>query len=127
MAANQKDEESNIVVDLRTRVSNLSKYINIKDKDETQLKELLNSSTTTTMSEPHQIHAHVAIEQLRGINKMQEGLQPFLEEYSGGGGNLDYLGFKIRKTASVESSSSSKPKSMSSKKEIIMEQGAQEP
>ncbi|KAF3450446.1 hypothetical protein FNV43_RR06528 [Rhamnella rubrinervis] len=77
MAADQKDEESNIVVDLRTRVSNLSKYINIMDKDETQLKELLNSSTT------------VAI----------------------GGGNLDYLGFKILEDdVAVESSSSSKPK-----------------
>ncbi|KAF3449872.1 hypothetical protein FNV43_RR05951 [Rhamnella rubrinervis] len=66
MADDQKDKESNIVVDLCTRASNRSKYINIMDKDETQLKELLNCSTVAAASEPSQIHAvHAAIEQLQ--------------------------------------------------------------
>ncbi|KAF3450444.1 hypothetical protein FNV43_RR06526 [Rhamnella rubrinervis] len=113
MAADQKDEESNIVVDLRTRVSNLSMYINIMDKDETQLKELLNSSTAAVTSEPSQIHAvDAAIEQLQ--KDQQDAKKVFnqlLEEYSSSGGNLDDLGFKILKDdVVVESSSSSKPK-----------------
>ncbi|KAF3449870.1 hypothetical protein FNV43_RR05949 [Rhamnella rubrinervis] len=113
MAADQKDEESNIVVDLRTRVSNLSMYINIMDKDETQLKELLNSSTAAATSEPSQINAvDAAIEQLQ--KDQQDSKKVFnqlLEEYSSGGGNLDDLGFKILKDdVVVESSSSSKPK-----------------
>ncbi|KAF3449874.1 hypothetical protein FNV43_RR05953 [Rhamnella rubrinervis] len=113
MAADQKDEESNIVVDLDTRVSNLSKYINIMDKDETQLMELLNSSTAAATSEPSQIHAvDAAIEQLqRDQQDAKKVFNQLLEEYSSGGGNLYDLGFKILKDdVVVESSLSLKPK-----------------